>query len=333
MPRPPRIEVEGGLYHLTSRGNGRQIIFHGDGDRLRFLDQLQDNLETFEVSLYAFALMSNHYHLLIRTRRANLARFVQRLNTSYALYHGYKHGQPGHVFQGRYHAKLVDGDEYLLRLTRYIHLNPIKTEAAHGLSVAERVRRLDGYRWSSYPGYTSEKRAVAWVDYAILRHYGRTLAEARRRYQAYVRAMAMENDEPLRDILRANPYAVGEKPFLDDVERQLKSRCPGDAKDRDVAWPADCVKLIEVDHAVAQEYGVDVAVLKLHGHVAGEAKVMAVELAARVSGLTQREIGQHYGGISSSAVAMIRRAVRSGSAEQQARITKLLGTLRPTASA
>ena len=86
MARPPRIEYENALYHVTSRGNGRTTIFYTDDDRQRFLEQLRDNLETYDVVLYAFVLMANHYHLLIRTRRANLSRFMQRLNTGYGLY-------------------------------------------------------------------------------------------------------------------------------------------------------------------------------------------------------------------------------------------------------
>lgn len=324
MPRPPRIELEGGVYHLTSRGNGRQDIFHDDEDRARFLDQLRDNLETFEVVLYAYVLMSNHYHLLIRTRRANLARFAQRLNTSYGLYYRYKHDRPGHVFQGRYKAKLVDGEEYLLRLTRYIHLNPIKTGAARKLLPDERMKRLEGYRWSSFPGYGLQKRAVEWVDYGVLRYYGRGPVEARRRYRAYVRAMVMENDEALREALRANAYAVGETPFVEDVERRLKARRTGGARDVDVDLPCDRVGLDQIDRVVANEYGVDIGSLKRHGHAAGEAKLMAVELAVRATDLTQREIGCHYGGIGSSAVAMMRRKMRDGSVDRVARMGKLL---------
>jgi putative transposase len=85
MPRPPRIDYPDALYHVTVRGNGRARIFFTDADRLRFLDQLKDNVVTASLLLYAFVLMDNHFHLLVRTPRANLSQFMQRLNTSYAL--------------------------------------------------------------------------------------------------------------------------------------------------------------------------------------------------------------------------------------------------------
>ena len=127
MPRPPRIEYPNALYHVTSRGNARQTLFHTDQDRQRFLTQLQDNLDSYGVVLYAWVLMTNHFHLVIRTPRANLSRFMQRLNSSYSLYYRYKHRKPGHVLGGRYKAPVIEDEEYLLAVTRYVHLHPIKT--------------------------------------------------------------------------------------------------------------------------------------------------------------------------------------------------------------
>lgn len=326
MPRPPRIEYAGACYHLTSRGNGRQVIFHTDEDRRRFIEQLKSNLETFDVELYAFVLMSNHYHLLVRTRRANLSRFAQRLNTSYGLYYRYKHGRPGHVFQGRYTAKLASEEGYLLGLTRYIHLNPIKTKAAEGLTKQERVERLESYPWSSYPGYVSKREMLPWVNYEVLRRYGRSWAEARRRYRAYVQAMVMESDEPLRQVLSANAYAVGDDEFIATVEQKLRGRRKGDERDRDERLPVHRVNLDEIDRVVANEYGIEEGQLKAHGHVAGKAKVMALELAVRLSGLNQREIGKRYGGIGSSAVAMARRKLTQDETERR-RLERLLRRL------
>ena len=323
MPRPPRLEYEGAVYHLTSRGNGRQTIFQEDADQHRFLAQLQDNLETFDVIVHAFVLMSNHYHLLVRTRRANLSRFVQRLNTSYALYYRYKHDCPGHIFQGRYTSKLVDGDTYLLRLTRYIHLNPVKTVDAEKLDLKERIARLSSYRWSSYPGYVSSTRVLPWVDYRILKSYGRTWREARQRYRRYAESMVMHSDESLQQTMAANAYAVGDEHFVQSLEGEFKTRRKGTDSDRDVALPKGSTALKDIDLRVATAYGVPRESLWMHGHVAKEAKMAAVEISVRLSGLTQREIGQHYGRISSSAVAMIRAKVRKGGRAMQERIARL----------
>jgi putative transposase len=328
MPRPPRLEYEGAVYHLTSRGNGRQTIFQEDADRQHFLAQLQDNLETFDVVLHAFVLMTNHYHLLIRTCRANLSRFAQRLNTSYALYYRYKHNHPGHLFQGRYTAKLVDGDSYLLRLTRYIHLNPVKTAAAEHLTLKQRIALLSSYRWSSYPGYVSSARALPWIDYSILKGHGKSWSEARQRYRRYAESMVMSIDESLQQAMGANPYALGDEPFVQSIEAEFKTRKQGTDIDRDLALPRGGVELDDIDLRVAAAYGVPRENLRLHGHAAKEAKMAAVEIAARLSGLTQREIGRHYGGISSSAVAMIRGKVRKGGKAMRERIAGLTAACR-----
>ena len=135
---------------MTSRGNGRAQIFLCEADYLRFLDQLMAALEADGVILYAYALLANHIHLHVETPRGNLPRFMQRLTTAYSMYFRYKKSRPGHCFQGRYGAKLVEGDDYLLRLTRYIHLNPVKTAAMARLSPEERRGYLETYPWSSY---------------------------------------------------------------------------------------------------------------------------------------------------------------------------------------
>ena len=97
------------------------------------------------VSLYAYVLLDNHFHILVRTPRANLSAFMQRLLTAYALYARYKHRRPGHVFQGRFRAKLVEDDVYLLAVTRYIHLNPVKIAACRRMNGRQRLARLEGY--------------------------------------------------------------------------------------------------------------------------------------------------------------------------------------------
>ena len=267
--------------------------------------------------------MSNHYHLLVRTRRDNLSRFVQRLNTSYALYYRYKHDRPGHVFQGRYTAKLVEGDTYLRRLTRYIHLNPVKTSDILSLGTRQRIAILSAYPWSSYPGYVSVQHAVPWLDYRVLKSYGRSSTDARARYRHYVEAMVAKNDSLMQETLSANSYAVGDERFVHTVEERLHTLRMGTVQDQDVALPKATVPLEKVNQVVATAYGVSQDRLRSHGHIGGMAKTMAVEIAARMSGLTQREIGQHYGGISSAAVSMIRRKVRLGRPNLQLQLVQL----------
>ncbi len=327
MPRPPRLEFDGALYHLISRGNGRARIFLADHDRLRFLRQLRDNLQTYDVLLYAYVLMDNHYHLLAKTNRANLSRFMQRLNTSYALYFRYRHRRPGHLLQGRYTAKLVEDDQYLVGLSRYIHLNPVKTAAGLRMKKPRRLRSLEAFRWSSYPGYVAAKAEEDWVCYDLRSEFGRSKAASRRYYRAFVQACVMEEDEALQAAMRASRYAIGSQQYISAIQKRLRRRRTGRPADRDVGLPRVRVELERISRVVAREYGIDPADLQSHGRRAGEGKAVALELACRHTGLNQRQIGRRYGGITSMAVCMARRRFREERAGEnralQRRLVKL----------
>ena len=221
-----------------SRGNGRQRVFFSDSNRERFLRQLRDNLVTYDVVLYAFVLMENHYHLLVQTRKANLARLMQRLNSSYALYLHYKRHWCGHVLQGRYRAKLVEDDEYLLPLSRYVHLNPVRTAAARKLGDNERLRALADYRWSSYRAYAYGATGNArWIFRGLLKHFGADEAAAASHYRAYVEACLVEEDKILCDALRASRYAIGSAAYIKKIEDLLQKKRTGRPQDRDLALP------------------------------------------------------------------------------------------------
>lgn len=141
MSRPLRIEYPGAFYHITSRGNARQNIFKSKRDYIEFLNILSDNLKRYNWECYAYCLMSNHYHLLIKTLDPNLSQGMRQLNGVYTQKFNYLHKTVGHVFQGRYKAILVDEDKYFYELVRYIVLNPVK---------ARMVKNPDNYQWSSH---------------------------------------------------------------------------------------------------------------------------------------------------------------------------------------
>jgi len=312
MARPPRIDFPDALCHVTSRGNGRQQVFRTSDDRQRFLGQLADGLSSAAIVLYAFAVMDNHFHLLARTPRANLSQFMQRLNTSYALYARFKHHRPGHQFQGRFKAKLVEDESHLRMLTRYIHLNPIKIAACRKLGRAARVRRLEGYAWSSYPGYVDAGKRLEFVCYDLLADYGRTLPAARRQYRAYVHACLLADDAPMLAAMAASRHAIGGEKFVAETERRLAIRRSGSAVDRDLDLPRTTVPIERIDGTVAAHYGVLPTDLGSCLACGGAAKFVAVELACRLTGMTQRAIGAHYGAISSAGVSNIRRRLRTG---------------------
>ncbi len=126
MARPLRIESPGAVYHLTSRGNARNSIYLDDNDRQRFLAILGNVVDRYNWLCHAFCLMDNHYHLLIETLDPNLSLGMRQLNGVYTQGFNRAHNRVGHVFQGRYKAILVEKDEHLLELCRYIVLNPMR---------------------------------------------------------------------------------------------------------------------------------------------------------------------------------------------------------------
>ena len=302
MPRPPRIDFPDAVYHVTSRGNGRADIFHSDDDRQRFLAQLAHHLHQCGVVLYAFVLMQNHVHILCRTPRANLSRFMQRLLSSYALYSRYRHRRPGHLFQGRFEAKLVEDEVYLRAVTRYIHLNPVKIAACRRMSRQERLARLEAYPWSSYGGYAAAAKAQEFVTYDVLKEYGNDLSSARRHYRAYVQACLLEDDAPLLEAMAASRYAIGGTAFIERTEDRIVERGSGRLQDRDFDLPRWTVSLEEIDAAVARHYRMDAKLFSAHGRRVGPAKGVVVELAAQLSDMSSRAIGEHYG-IGATAVA------------------------------
>lgn len=141
MARPLRLEYEGAVYHVTSRGNGRADIYFNDEDRQAFLEVLEDVVKRFNWICHAYCLMSNHYHLLIETPDANLSRGMRHLNGVYTQGFNRHHERVGHVLQGRFKSILVEKASHLLEVARYVVLNPVR---------AKMVRSAKDWKWSSY---------------------------------------------------------------------------------------------------------------------------------------------------------------------------------------
>ncbi len=153
MPRKPRLHVPGAFYHVTLRGNHRQDIFFTPQDR-ELLDQIVGEvLERFAARAHAFCWMTNHAHLLIQVADTPLGRIMMRVAGQYARKVQRRFCTTGHLFEQRYHSVLVDADEYLLELVRYIHLNPVR---------AHMVGHPDDYAWSSHANYLGS-RVTSWV--------------------------------------------------------------------------------------------------------------------------------------------------------------------------
>src|SRR5215472_262145 len=132
MARALRILFADAHYHVTCRGNERKAIFRDDTDRSVFLDKLQTSLQIYGVRLHAYVMMNNHFHLMVETPKGNLSEFMRHFNISYTAAFNRRHHRVGHLYQGRYKAILIDKDSYLLELSRYVHVNPVRSSVIPG---------------------------------------------------------------------------------------------------------------------------------------------------------------------------------------------------------
>lgn len=150
MTRKPRKQSPANIYHVTNRGVSRQIIFEDDADRERFLATLRRFMEEFDGELYAWCLMSNHFHLLLHMELEDISLLMKKVGVSYAAYFNGKYDRVGTLFQDRFRSEPIDKDSYLMTVVRYIHQNPVKA----GIS------RTCEYRWSSYQEYAHGERKL-----------------------------------------------------------------------------------------------------------------------------------------------------------------------------
>ena len=177
MARPVRIECEGAVYHVTARGNERSKIFFSRKDYARFKEYLGEAKEKYGFLLNAYVLMTNHYHLVVETPQKNLSRIMHYLNGSYTTYTNIKRKRSGHLFQGRYKAIVVDKENYLLELSRYLHLNPVR---------AKMVEKPEEYPYSSYTSFISASPESMVNVGAVLGMFSKSEKQARKLHQAFV---------------------------------------------------------------------------------------------------------------------------------------------------
>jgi len=196
MPRQARLDAPGVLQHIMARGIERREIFKDDKDRKSFLGRLATILEETQTQCYAWALIPNHFHILLRTGTTQLSKVMRRLMTGYAVTFNIRHRRSGHLFQNRYKSVVCEEDTYLLELTRYIHLNPLRAR------LVEDLKSLDKYPWAGHsvligkqknplvpeiPPFIEEDKYLAEKTVEdVLRYFGENLKDARRNYHRFV---------------------------------------------------------------------------------------------------------------------------------------------------
>ncbi len=210
MARPLRIEYAGALYHVTSRGDRREDIYHDDADRLIWLDVFSRACSRFNWRCHAWCLMDNHYHIVVETAESNLSQGMRQLNGVYTQRSNRKYKRAGHVFQGRYKAILVQKDEYLLELSRYVVLNPVR---------AGRVKDVHDWPWSSYGAMTGESPSPVWLETDwLLACFGKQRKRTIARYIDFVRAGA--GLPPVWEGLKYQMY-LGSDKFVESMLHKL----------------------------------------------------------------------------------------------------------------
>ena len=207
MTRPLRIELAGGVYHVTSRGDRRENIYFCDADRRAWLELLGKVCERFNWMCHAWCQMSNHYHIVVETVEGNLSQGMRQLNGVYTQHINSAYQRVGHVFQGRYKSILVEKESYLLELARYVVLNPVR---------AGMVDDPQQWPWSSYAAMTGEKQAPPWLQTDwILGQFDRNRGQAVMGYVDFVRAGA--GMPSVWERLRGQVY-LGSDAFLQRIQ-------------------------------------------------------------------------------------------------------------------
>lgn len=214
MARPLRIEYPDAFYHVMHRGNAGSDIFKSDRDREKFLEYVSKASERYDIKIHSYCLMTNHYHLLIETPHPNLSQAIKWINVSYVVYFNRKRKRSGHLFQGRYKAVVIDADEYLKHLSRYIHLNPVR---------AGMVAHCKDYAWSSYSVFGGYAKAREWLktDW-LLSFFGKNRKKAMESYREFVESVENEEIEnPSKDIVSG--VILGGSEFVNWIKQNFLS--------------------------------------------------------------------------------------------------------------
>ena len=189
MPRQPRLDAPGALHHVMGRGIERTNIFRTDRDREDFLNRLANQCMDGNLIVYAWCLLSNHFHLLVRTGREPISRSMKKLLTGYVVNFNLRHKRSGHLFQNRYKSIICEEDPYLLELTRYIHLNPVRAGMVGG------VEELNTYRWAGHSVIIGRvKRKWQDID-TVLSYFGKG-RKAIEKYEEFVREGVSQGRRP-----------------------------------------------------------------------------------------------------------------------------------------
>lgn len=283
MPRSLRIEYPGAWYHVMNRGLGRRSIFASNKDRETFLKLLGDISETFRIEVHAYSLMNNHYHLLIQTPEGKLSRAMRHLNGVYTQIYNKRNQTDGPLFRGRYKSLLVDSDEYLLELVRYIHLNPVE---------AKLCAHPQEHVWTSHLAYLNAAKRPEWLKTEeVLSRF--SLEEKKALYELDQFICAGVSSR-FKKTLNEQPFIIGDKDFQDWIYRNFgdpKIKIKETAFKNKTTQAVPKIKKI-IEH-VAFAFNTTVPEIRqCQSGKKNEARAMAIYLARKMTGIKQSELAR-----------------------------------------
>ena len=296
MPRSARLDMPGLLQHVMVRGIERRDIFVDDDDRRAFVGRLGELLGATQTELLAWALLSNHVHLLVRSRTGSLGTFMRRLLTGYAVTFNRRHERSGHLFQNRYKSVVCDEEPYLLELVRYIHLNPLRAGVVHTMEELER------YPWTGHAVLLGRHVFEGQGVEEVLARFGRGVRQARARYREFVaggigqgrreelvggglrRSMAALGEEVGEEPPAFDDRVLGTGAFVEELRRHEQRR---DRLAPTVPW-------VRLQETVAQAFGLDAAALgrRYRKGPGAQARAALCYLAVAQLGYKGAEVGR-----------------------------------------
>ena len=296
MARPLRVDYPGAYYHVINRGNNQENIFKNERDKEKFIEYLERACQRYSIIIHTFCLMRNHFHLLVETPEANLSAAMQWINVSYATYFNRKRQRNGHLFQGRFKAILIDADAYLKHLSRYIHLNPV------------RVKMVDTpaeYPWSSYPAFMGKQKILKSLQTdRLLSVFGNNKKTAVKNYKNFVEDVDIDTiNNPGKKI--TSGFILGDTDFVNWVKDAFLH---GMEDEKEIPQLRKLKPKISPDvivQAVSKEFACSMEQIITKGRKNNKAREVAIYLARDLSGITGKDLGIYFGGVSGALITMM----------------------------
>ena len=292
MARPLRIQYPDALYHVMNRGAGRSCIYQNEEQRLLFLSLLEEITLRYHIEIHAYCLMSNHYHLLLKTPFANLDRAMRHLNGVYTQRYNQLMNKDGSLFRGRYKACTIEADNYLVQVSRYIHLNPVK---------AKLCKNPQDYCWSSYRFFLGLDQSPYWLKLTdTLQYFGDT--DHKNQYRDFVEADIGTEEHELIKKIKESPI-IGTDNFIKYITENFFRKSHQVSEIPMHKKLPIIPSLQHIENGIRNYFNVTKEeLLKSKPKITNLPKLITLYLAVKLTHEKSKNIGLAFGGISANAV-------------------------------